>query len=176
MERTIAQTVVKVQRGDITVMVVDAIVNAANNHLWMGGGVAGAIKRAGGTAIEREAVAKGPIEPGDAVVTSAGQLRCRYVIHAATMAQDLATSADLIRLATRSSLRRAEELKMVSVAFPALGTGVGGFGVRPAAQIMVDEVTAHLRAPSSLRTVVFVVGSPDAEQAFTTALRAHSAT
>lgn len=65
---------------------------------------------------------------------------------------------------------------MVSVAFPALGTGVGGFGVRPAAQIMVDEVTAHLRAPSSLRTVVFVVGSPDAEQAFTTALRAHSTT
>src|SRR5439155_1693924 len=127
MERTIGQTVVKIERGDITTMPVDAIVNAANNHLWMGGGVAGAIKRVGGAEIERQAVEKGPIEPGEAVVTGAGRLRCRYVIHAATMGQDLVTSADLIRRATRSSLRRANDVQVASIAFPALGTGVGGF-------------------------------------------------
>ena len=169
-ERTVGQTVVKVERGDITTMAVDAIVNAANNHLWMGGGVAGAIKRAGGAEIEQEAMGKGPIEPGDAVVTGAGRLPCRHVIHAATMAQDLMTSADLIRRATRSSLRRADALKLASVAFPALGTGVGGFGVRDAAHLMVDEVAGHLGVATTLRTVVFAVVTPDAEQAFAEAL------
>ena len=168
--RTVGQTVVKVERGDITMMAVDATVNAANNHLWMGGGVAGAIKRAGGAEIEQEAMGKGPIEPGDAVVTGAGRLPCRHVIHAATMAQDLMTSADLIRRATRSSLRRADALKLASVAFPALGTGVGGFGVRDAAHLMVDEVAGHLGVATTLRTVVFAVVTPDAEQAFAEAL------
>src|SRR3989449_11002051 len=95
MERTIRQTVVKIERGDITTMAVDAIVNAANNHLWMGGGGAGAIKRGGGAGIEREAGGEGPIEPGEAVVTGAGRLRCRCVVHAATLGRDLVTSADL---------------------------------------------------------------------------------
>lgn len=172
MERTIGQTVVRVVRGDITAAAVEAIVNAANDHLWMGGGVAGAVKRAGGVEIEREAVAKGPIAPGEAVVTSAGRLRCRYVIHAATMAQDLVTNADLIRRATRSSLRRAEELALTSVAFPALGTGVGGFPLREAARTMVEEVAAHLQGPTSLRTVVLAVFDAAAEDAFIAALRA----
>ena len=171
MERTIGQTVVKIERGDITTMAVDAIVNAANNHLWMGGGVAGAIKQAGGAEIERQAVEKGPIEPGEAVVTGAGRLRCRYVIHAATMGQDLVTSADPIRRATRSSLRRANDVQVASIAFPALGTGVGGFPVREAAQIMVDEIAAHLRGTTPLRTVVLVVQTGDAEQAFGEALK-----
>jgi len=171
MERIIGRTVIRVERGDITTMPVDAIVNAANNHLWMGGGVAGAIKRVGGAEIEREAVGKGPIEPGEAVVTGAGRLRCRYVIHAATMGQDLVTSADLIRRATRSSLRRANDVQVASIAFPALGTGVGGFPVREAAQIMVDEIAAHLRGTTPLRTVVLVVQTGDAEQAFGEALK-----
>src|SRR5206468_1218958 len=171
MERTIGRTVIRVERGDITTMAVDAIVNAANNHLWMGGGVAGAIKRVGGAEIERQAVEKGPIEPGEAVVTGAGRLRCRYVIHAATMGQDLVTSADLIRRATRSSLRRANDVQVASIAFPALGTGVGGFPVREAAQIMVDEIAAHLRGTTPLRTVVLVVQTGDAEQAFGEALK-----
>src|SRR2546428_7092600 len=102
MDRTIGQTVVKVERGDITTMAVDAIVNAANNYLWMGGGVAGAIKQAGGAEIQRGGMGKGPIETGDAVVTGAGRLRCRHVIHAATMAQDPMATAGLIRLAPRS--------------------------------------------------------------------------
>jgi O-acetyl-ADP-ribose deacetylase (regulator of RNase III) len=171
MERVIGLTTVRIERADITRLAVDAIVNAANNRLWMSGGVAGAIKRVGGEEIEQEAVGKGPIEPGEAVVTAAGRLPCRYVIHAATMGQDLLTSAELIRRATRSSLARADDLQLASVAFPALGTGVGGFSVRDAARMMVSEVAMHLHAPTTLRHVVFAVVSADAEEAFVDALR-----
>jgi len=128
--------------------------------------VAGAIKRAGGQEIEREAVAHGPIAPGEAVVTRAGRLPCRYVIHAATMGQDLVTTADLVRRATRSSLRRAEDLALSAIAFPALGTGVGGFPLREAARIMLEEVAAYARGSTSLRSVEFVLLTSDAEQVF----------
>ena len=114
-------------QGDICERPVGAIVNAANNHLWMGGGVAGAIKRRGGVEIEREAMAQGPIPVGRAVATGAGALAARYVIHAAVMGQDLRTDAALIREATRAALLVAEGLGVQSIAFPALGTGVGGF-------------------------------------------------
>src|SRR5439155_8904165 len=113
--------------GDITALEVDAIANAANNALWMGAGVAGAIKRAGGEEIEREAVAKGPIEVGDAVATSAGRLAAKHVIHGAVMGQDLQTSAELIRRTTTRCLDVADELGARSLALPAFGTGVGGF-------------------------------------------------
>jgi O-acetyl-ADP-ribose deacetylase (regulator of RNase III) len=172
MERTVGRTVLRVQQGDITQVAVDAIVNAANTHLWMGGGVAGAIKRAGGAEIEREAVAQGPIGPGEAVATGAGRLPCRYVIHAATMGPDLVTSAELIRRATRSSLAVAERLGVASVALPALGTGVGGFPLGDAARLMVREVVAHLQAgPTGLREVLFVVVTDDARRAFASALQ-----
>src|ERR687883_2122155 len=94
----------EVVEGDITQLDVDAIANAANDHLWMGAGVAGAIKRAGGVEIEREAVAKGPIAVGDAVATGAGRLKARHVIHGAVMGQDLRTSAELIEQTTRRCL------------------------------------------------------------------------
>src|SRR5919108_3371306 len=99
-----------VVEGDIAALDVDAIANAANNQLWMGAGVAGAIKRAGGDEIEREAVAKGPIELGDAVATGAGRLKARHVVHGAVMGQDLVTNADLVRKTTRSCLELADEL------------------------------------------------------------------
>src|SRR2546428_3273502 len=111
---------IEARMGDITQADVDAIVNAANNHLWMGAGVAGAIKRAGGPDIEREAISKGPIPVGEAVVTSAGALRAKYVIHAAAMGQNLQTDAAKVRLATRNALTRARELAIRSIAFPAL--------------------------------------------------------
>ena len=117
----------EVVEGDIAAMAVDAVANAANNHLWMGAGVAGAIKRAGGEEIEREAIAHGPIEVGDAVATGAGRLPARWVIHAAVMGQDLATNGDAIRRATRRTLELADELGAESLALPAFGTGVGGF-------------------------------------------------
>ena len=153
-------------RGDIAGLDVDAVVNAANNHLWMGGGVAGAIKRAGGRQIEDEAVAKGPVAIGEAVVTGGGRLKARYVIHAAVMGQDLQTDAAKIRLATVNSLQRAEELGIESLAFPALGAGVGGFPVEECARIMLEVVRAHLKGATSLRRVVLAVWGEAAHRAF----------
>ena len=158
----------EVVEGDITALEVDAVGNAANNHLWMGAGVAGAIKRAGGEEIEREAMAKGPIEVGDAVATGAGRLRARYVLHGAVMGQDLSTSADLIRKTTRSCLELADELGCESLALPAFGTGVGGFSLGECARLMVEAARAY--EPRSLRRLVFAVFGADAEQTFRSAL------
>jgi O-acetyl-ADP-ribose deacetylase (regulator of RNase III) len=161
-------TELRVVEGDITALEVDAIANAANNHLWMGSGVAGAIKRAGGEEIEREAVAKGPIEVGDAVATAAGRLPARWVVHGAVMGQDLQTNADLVRRTTQSCLRVADELGAESLALPAFGTGVGGFPIAECARVMVDAVRSY--EPSSLERVVFGVFGADAKAAFDAAL------
>ncbi len=150
--------------GDIAAQDVDAVVNAANNHFWMGSGVAGALKARGGASIEAEAMALGPVEPGDAVVTSGGGLRARHVIHAAVMGQDLRTSPEIIADATRRSLELAEQRQLGSIAFPAFGTGVGGFSVRRCAQIMIDVVRAH--QPETLRLVRLVLFGAEAYRAF----------
>ena len=159
---------IQARMGDITQADVDAIVNAANNHLWMGAGVAGAIKRAGGPDIEREAMSKGPIPVGEAVVTGGGALRTRYVIHAAAMGQDLETDAAKVRLATRNALARARELGIHSLAFPALGTGVGGLSPEAAADAMVDECQRFAAAGSApaLGHIVFVLFSEDVLHSF----------
>jgi O-acetyl-ADP-ribose deacetylase len=154
--------------GDITALEVDAIANAANDALWMGAGVAGAIKRGGGEEIEREAVAKGPIEIGDAVATGAGRLPAQWVIHGAVMGQDLRTDAVLVRRTTESCLRVADEVGARSLALPAFGTGVGGFPLDECARIMVEAVRAY--EPSSLERVVFAVFGDDAARAFRAAL------
>jgi O-acetyl-ADP-ribose deacetylase (regulator of RNase III) len=161
---------ISIVEGDITALEVDAIANAANNHLWMGSGVAGAIKRAGGEEIEREAVQLGPIEVGDAVATSAGRLPARWVIHGAVMGQDLQTNADLVRRTTESCLRAADELGAESIALPAFGTGVGGFPLEECARIMVEAARAH--EPSSLKRIVFAVFGADAKAAFEKTLSA----
>jgi O-acetyl-ADP-ribose deacetylase (regulator of RNase III) len=154
--------------GDITALEVDAIANAANNALWMGSGVAGAIKRAGGEEIDREAVAKGPIEVGEAVATGAGRLQAKWVIHGAVMGQDLQTDADLVRRTTESCLRVADQLGAESLGLPAFGTGVGGFPLDECAAIMVEAVRSY--EPRSLRRVVFAVFGEDAARAFREAL------
>lgn len=133
----------------------EAIVNAANNHLWMGSGVAGVIKVAGGKSIEEQAVAKGPILPGDAVSTGAGTLRFKAVIHAAVMGQDLRTSDKLIRQATVASLNVAEQLGLTSVAFPAFGTGVGGFPMKACAHLMIHTVDGYQPIAKSVQRVQF---------------------
>jgi O-acetyl-ADP-ribose deacetylase (regulator of RNase III) len=158
----------EVVEGNIATLDVDAIANAANNHLWMGAGVAGAIKGAGGDEIEREAVSKGPIEVGDAVATGAGRLPAKHVIHGAVMGQDLRTDAELVRKTTRRTLEVAEELGASSLALPAFGTGVGGFPLAECAAIMVDVARAH--EPGSLERVVFAVYGDEAEDAFRRAL------
>jgi O-acetyl-ADP-ribose deacetylase len=158
----------EVVEGNIAELEVDAIANAANNQLWMGAGVAGAIKGAGGEEIEREAVAKGPIEIGDAVATGAGALRADHVIHGAVMGQDLRTDADKIARTTRRVLEVADEVGARSLALPAFGTGVGGFPLEEAAAIMVGAVRAY--EPAGIERVVFAVYGDEAEEAFRAAL------
>jgi O-acetyl-ADP-ribose deacetylase (regulator of RNase III) len=158
----------EVVEGDIAVLAVDAVANAANDALWMGAGVAGALKRAGGEEIEREAVALGPIELGDAVATGAGRLPARWVIHGAVMGQDLRTDAETVARTTRRCLEVADELGARSLALPAFGTGVGGFPLEECAEIMVSVVTAY--EPRALERVVFAVYGAEALAAFAAAL------
>lgn len=163
----IKDTEIKIMMGDITDLKVDAIVNAANNKLLMGGGVAGAIKKKGGRIIEDEAVKKGPIEIGEAIYTSAGNLKARYVIHAATMGMDFKTDEDKIRNSCRNSLKVAEELKIDSIVFPALGCGVGGFPLLASAKIMAQEALRHLReGRSGLKQIIFCLYSQEAFDVF----------
>ena len=158
----------EVEEGDIAALDVDAVANAANDRLWMGAGVAGALKRAGGEEIEREAVAKGPIPVGEAVATGAGALHARWVVHGAVMGQDLRTNAGLVRRTTRACLELADELGCTSLALPAFGTGVGGFPLGECASLMVAEARSFEGA--SLRRVIFAVFGRDAYDAFSSAL------
>jgi len=144
------------------------VANAANDHLWMGAGVAGALKRAGGEEIEREALALGPIPLGSAVATTAGRLPARWVIHGAVMGQDLRTDADLVGRTTRACLELADELGCGSLALPAFGTGVGGFPLAECARIMVGEARGF--DPQSLERVIFAVFGAEAYDAFSSEL------
>jgi O-acetyl-ADP-ribose deacetylase (regulator of RNase III) len=161
---------VTILEGDIAARRVDAIVNAANNAFWMGGGVAGAIKRKGGAQIEREAMAQGPVTPGESVVTSGGSLPAAHVIHAAVMGQDLQTNEDLIGKATRSALTAAAARGLTSIALPALGTGVGGFPIGECARIMTSALRAHAASGTSLRVVEFVLFGKQAYEEFSRAV------
>ena len=152
--------------GDITTQTTDAVVNAANNAFWMGAGVAGALKARGGPAIEAEAMAQGPVEPGACVVTSGGRLAARYVIHAAVMGQDLRTSEMLIAQATANSLALAEDRQLASIAFPAFGTGIGGFPIDECARVMIAAIREHVSAATSLRLIRLVLFGLPAYRAF----------
>jgi O-acetyl-ADP-ribose deacetylase (regulator of RNase III) len=157
----------EVLQTDITTLEVDAIANAANTELLHGGGVAGAISRAGGPEVQRESHEKAPIALGEAVETTAGAMPARWVIHAATMAMDFRTSDVIIGDATRATLAKAEELGARSLALVAFGTGVGGFPVDDAARIMVGAAREH---EGKLERIVFTVHGDAAEQAFRAAL------
>jgi len=161
---------IEVLDTDITALAVDAIANAANTQLRHGGGVAGAIARAGGRTVQDESDAKAPIGLGEAVETSGGDMPARWVIHAATMELGGPTSAEIIRQATASTLARADDLGAASLALVAFGTGVGGFPLDEAARIEVEEVRRHLAAGSGLERVVFAVHGAQAREAFEAAL------
>ena len=156
----------EIDEGDISAEGTDAIVNAANNELWMGSGVAGAIKARGGSEIEREAMAQGPVPPGECVKTQAGKLKARAVIHAAVMGQDLRTSEDLIGRATGNALTLAAKSGFQSIALPAFGTGVGGYPLDRCARIMIDAVKAHAASGTSLRVIRLVLFGRPAYEAF----------
>src|ERR687898_3536087 len=161
---------VEVQQADITKLDVDAIANAANTQLRHGGGVAGAISRAGGPSVQAESQERAPVGLGEAVETTAGEMPCKWVIHAATMELGGPTSADIIRRATASTLAKADELGATSLALVAFGTGVGGFPLDEAARIEVEEVRRHLDAGSQLARVVFAVRGDAARSAFQAAI------
>jgi O-acetyl-ADP-ribose deacetylase (regulator of RNase III) len=161
---------VEVIEADITGLDVDAIANAANTQLRHGGGVAGAISRAGGPEVQRESDSAAPIGLGEAVATTAGQMPARWVIHAATMELGGPTSPEVIRAATANTLATAEVLGARSLALVAFGTGVGGFPLDEAARIEVEEVNRHLAGDSGLERVVFAVHGERALLAFEEAL------
>ena len=142
---------ISLRQGDLTDADADAIVNAANNQLMLGGGVAGAIRIKGGPAIQNECDRIGPIALGEAAITGAGRLRARHVIHAASMRLGESTSEANLRAATRNSLTRADENALKTIAFPAIGTGIAGFPIERCAQVMLEEVRAHLSGPNDAR-------------------------
>jgi len=148
---------IRLRQGDLTQADADAIVNAANNGLKLGGGVAGAIRVKGGPWIQQECDRIGPIAIGEAAITGAGQLRARHVIHAASMRLGESTSEPNLRAATRNSLMRARENSLKSIAFPAIGTGIAGFPIERCAQVMLEEVRAHLGSPTTVERVEFVL-------------------
>lgn len=171
MERKMGRTIISTQLGDITDLEVEAVVNAANSTLRMGGGVAGAIKSKGGQAIEDEAVKKGPIPVGEAAVTGAGKLKAKYVIHAAVMGPDLKTDGGNIHRATRNALIRAQELGIKSLAFPALGTGVGGFPYDECARAMLRETWRFVAAAGNFEKIIFCLRDDVALHAFEDEMR-----
>ena len=146
-----------ITQGDITEADVEAVVNAANNDLQLGAGVAGAIRRKGGPAIQEECDRIGSIPLGEAALTGGGRMKAKYVIHAASMELGGRTSPASLEASTRNSLRRAEEKKIRSIAFPAIGTGIAGFDTIRCAEIMLRVVAAHLKGKTSLERVVFVL-------------------
>lgn len=153
-------------QADLTEMDVDAIVNAANNDLQLGGGVAGAIRRKGGDEIQRECDAIGPVPVGGAAITSGGRLKARFVIHAASMELGGRTTANSLRGSTAHSLRIAAQRGVKTIAFPAVGTGIAGFPMRECAEIMLREVVEHLKRPTTLEKVYFVLFDDQALHVF----------
>lgn len=157
---------VTLRHGDLTEASTDAIVNAANNDLQLGGGVAGAIRRKGGPTIQEECDRVRPLPLGEAAITNAGQLRAKYVIHAASMRLGGRTTEENLRASTRNSLLRAKEKGLRSIAFPAVGTGIAGFALDRCAEVMLSEVGAHLRGTTPVERVEFVLFDDAALQVF----------
>lgn len=158
---------VVITQGDITECATDAIVNAANNDLMLGAGVAGAIRSKGGPEIQRECDKIGPVELGEAAITTGGKLKARFVIHAASMRLGGRTTEENLRASTCNSLKRAAERHLHSLAFPAVGTGIAGFPLDRCAQVMLEEVREHLGGTTSVERVEFVLFDRAAYETFT---------
>jgi len=162
---------IELLQGDLTEMDVDAIVNAANNDLKLGGGVAGAIRRKGGPAIQKECDEIGMIPVGGAAITTGGELKARHVIHAASMQLGGQTTPHALRSSTAHALRIAAQNNLKTIAFPAVGTGIAGFPLKECAEIMLQEAERHLEGPTSLEKVYFVLFDQQALAAFENVLK-----
>lgn len=167
---TISEQIV-LEQGDLTEMDVDAIINAANNDLKLGGGLAGVIRRKAGDSVQRECDDIGAIPVGGAAITSAGKLKARHIIHAASMQLGGLTTGHALRASTAHSLRIAAEQGLRTIAFPAVGAGIGGFPLAECAAIMLHEVAEHLKKPTSIEKVYFVLFDAAALSAFEKELR-----
>jgi O-acetyl-ADP-ribose deacetylase (regulator of RNase III) len=148
---------VTLKQGDITEAQTDAIVNAANNDLLLGGGVAGAIRAKGGPQIQQECDRIGPIKVGEAAITGGGRLKARFVIHAASMRLGGRTEENDLRNSTKNALRLASERGLRSITFPAIGTGIAGFPLARCAEVMLAEIQDHLRAHPELEQVQIIL-------------------
>ena len=172
VERVYRDVKITVLTGDITKLEVDAIVNPANSQLIMGGGVAGAILRAGGDQIQKQALRKAPVQIGSAVATTASRLKARYVIHAPTMTRPaMAATLEDIKAATRGALECARQIHVNSIAFPGLGTGVGGLDLQDAANAIAEEIKNHIEAKTTIKEITLVGYKPELAKAFEKATR-----
>jgi len=171
MDKRVGNILVRTYIGNITMLSVDAVVNAANSDLWMGSGVAGAIKRKGGDIIEQEAMSQGPIKPGEAVITSAGSLSAKHVVHCAGMSPGKPATYDSVKSSVREALRLATENKLASIAFPAIGAGVGGLSKEQSARAIIEAVEDHSTNADSVKEVVLVSLSPEVNGAFERVLK-----
>lgn len=172
MKLKIGQATIAIERGDISLIEADAVVNAANTTLAMGTGVAGALKKRGGAVIEEEAMRLGPVDVGEAVLTTAGNLPATHVIHAAVMGPDLKTDPETIGKTTQAVLALAVKHRLTSLALPALGTGVGHVPPALSAEAMLEAVVAHLKAGgSTLKRVIFMLYQDEPYRAFVDTLK-----
>jgi O-acetyl-ADP-ribose deacetylase (regulator of RNase III) len=153
-----------IKQGDLTGMSCDALVNPANSFGYMGGGVAGALKRRGGGEIEKEALSKAPIKIGHAVATTGGSLSCRYVIHAPTMQRPaMSIPVENVRQATRAALNLAVNMNLTSIALPGMGTGVGGVSYEAAAEAMMGVIKQYEK---QIETIILVDRNKEMIEAF----------
>lgn len=157
---------IHIQKGDLTEMDTDAIVNAANNDLVLGGGLAGVIRRKGGPDIQAECNRHGPITVGEAAITGAGRLKARYVIHAASMGFSIPATDQSLRSSTLNSLKRAEEKHLGTISFPAIGTGIANFPVSRCAEIMLDVFINYKQPGSSIKDIYMVLYDDESYSVF----------
>jgi len=166
MQIKVEHSILQLVRGDITDLDTDAIVNAANVQLVLGGGVAGAIMRKGGPAIQAECDTKAPIEAGQAVITTAGKLKARFVIHAVGPKMGSGNEDATLKNATLSALAVADENDLTSIAFPAISTGVFGFPTDQCGRIMLSATIGYLKGPTGLKKVVFCLFDAESYRIF----------
>lgn len=172
MQRQFNGRIIEIVQGDITDLDTDAIVNPANQHLQMGGGVAGAIRKKGGSEIQEECARIGRIEVGQAAITGAGRLKARHVIHAVGPRMGEGDEDVKLRAATLASLKVADRNSLASIAFPAVSTGIFGYPLERCAVVMLTATRDYLMGKTGIAKVVFCLYDSLARETFERALAA----
>jgi O-acetyl-ADP-ribose deacetylase (regulator of RNase III) len=175
MKVSINGRILELVESDITEMETDAIVNAANAQLILGGGVAGAIKRKGGPEIQKECNRIGGTFVGGAVITTGGNLKARHVIHAVGPRMGEGNEDQKLKNATLSSLKLADQNRLKSIAFPAISTGIFGFPIQRCARIMLKTTIDYLKGQTGLEKVVFCLFDRDSYEVFVNQLKEETA-